>query len=98
MDFSLEGVPNIWHRMHSSRTRAPGLKSTVRGGVLVSYPQSICRGLGPCSALLTCQEASPQGWGSGTLPSRLTLECYLATLGSAPPCERRETPPPEGRR
>lgn len=39
-------------------------------------------------ALLTCKAVPPRGWGSGTLPSQLSLVCYLIALGPAPPSRR----------
>lgn len=39
-------------------------------------------------ALLTCRAVSPRGWGSGTLPSQLSLVSYLVALGPAPPSGR----------
>lgn len=43
----MEGVPNVWHRMHSSKTRAPRSISTLHGEILAASPQSISRRPGP---------------------------------------------------
>lgn len=39
-------------------------------------------------ALLTCRAVPPRGWGSGALPSQLSLLSYLVALGPAPPSGR----------
>lgn len=72
--------------MHSSKTREPGPVSTLHGGILASSPQAISRRPGPSPSHL--QGGPSRGWGSGTLPSQLSLMSYLVALGPAPPSGR----------
>lgn len=83
---SLEGVPNVWHRMHSSKTRAPGRISTLAERSWRPTPNPSSGDQDP--ALLTFRAVPPRGWGSGTLPSQLSLVSYLVALGPAPPSGR----------
>lgn len=69
--------------MHSSKTRAPGPISTLHGGILASSPQAISRRPGPSPSHL--QGGPSRGWGSGTLPSQLSLWSYLVALRPALP-------------
>lgn len=80
--------------MHSSRTRTPGPKSTfgprrdpgvrppiyLQGTRILPCPPHLQGGLFP-------------GVGLRNPPVSAKPVCHLATFGSAPPCERRETPP-----